>query len=248
MARSSWAVAVLVLAGLLFASPLSVQAQSWKGLYAGVNLGAAWDTFRDPVTIGAVSTFSATTQSFEVKATSFTGGVQVGYDWQFGHWVFGPEADFDSRNVNGTETLTTSANDFVAGDSFSAASHIEVSVVAQVGHAWGNWLIYGSAGPASEKTTVTTNFTAISEFPATSGSRSAMLLGDTIRAGFARKIKDHWSAGAEYRYSAYGHYLFSTGTLDSYTNPQSGGFLVSQVTASVGLQQSEFLIKLNYRF
>jgi outer membrane immunogenic protein len=248
MSRSAWAVAVPVLVGLLFASPLSVQAQSWKGLYAGVNLGATWGTFRDPVTIGAVSTFPAATQSFEASARSFTGGVQVGYDWQFGHWVFGPEADFDSRNLNGTETVSTSANDFVAGDSFSATSHTEVSVVGQVGHTWGKWLIYGTAGPASARTTVTTNFAAVSEFPAASGSRSAMLLGATIGAGFGRKIADHWSAGAEYRYSFYRHYLFSTGTLDSYTNPQSGGFLVSQVTASVGLKQSEFLVKLNYKF
>lgn len=248
MSRSSWAVAVLVLVELLFASPLFAQAQSWKGLYGGVNLGETWGTFRDPVTIGAISTFPATTQSFEVSARAFAGGAQVGYEWQLGRWVFGPEVDFDSRNLNGTETVTSSANNFVTGDSFSAASHIEVSVVGRVGYLWHDWLIYGSVGPAAANATVMTDFIAIGEFPSASGSASTMLVGGTIGAGVARKIKDHWIAGAEYRYSDYVRHTFSTGTLDSYTNPQSGGFLVSQVTASVGFQQNEFLVRLNYKF
>jgi len=248
MSRFSWAVAVLALVGLLSASPAVVQAQSWKGLYAGVNLGATWGTFRDPVTIGAVSTFPATTQSFEVSTTSFDGGAQVGYGWQRGHWVFGPAADFDLRNLNGTEAVTTNANNFVSGDNFSAASHIGVAVVGQGGYARGAWLFYGAAGPASAGTKVIANFVAIGEFPAASGSGTAMLVGGTVRAGVARKIlKDHWIAGAEYRYSLYGRSAFSTGTLDSYINP-SGGFFASQTSASVGLQHSEFVVKLNYKF
>ena len=111
------------------------------------------------------------------------------------------------------------------------------------------WVAAGSfvGGAAIANTTVTTNFIAIGQFPAATGSATAILVGPTVGVGLTRKIKGHLTASAEYRYSLYRDHTFSTGNLDSYIN-QTGGFLVSPVTASVRLRQSEFLLKLNYRF
>jgi opacity protein-like surface antigen len=59
---------------------------SWTGFYAGVNLGAAWNTQQVSSSFG--SPWSTTN-------IGFIGGIQGGYNYQIGHLVLGVEGELD---------------------------------------------------------------------------------------------------------------------------------------------------------
>ena len=63
-----------------------LNAFSWAGPYLGGNLGYAWGSVDNNPT----------------KPSGFVGGVQGGYNWQSGPWVFGVEADIQATGANDT--------------------------------------------------------------------------------------------------------------------------------------------------
>src|SRR5258708_24649882 len=65
-------------------APLS--AYSWTGPYVGGNLGYEWGT----------------TSNNPTRPTGFAGGVEGGYNWQAGQFVFGGEADLQVSDANDT--------------------------------------------------------------------------------------------------------------------------------------------------
>jgi outer membrane immunogenic protein len=86
---------------------------SWAGSYFGVNGGIGWNDQSTHVSgsgdagkalvdiifdkLNSPNSF----QSQKQDAIGIIGGVQVGYNWQFGRWVLGIEADLQSANVKG---------------------------------------------------------------------------------------------------------------------------------------------------
>src|SRR5882762_962180 len=63
-----------------------LNAYSWAGPYLGGNLGYAWGSVDNNPT----------------KPSGFLGGVQAGYNWQNGPWVFGLEGDIQASGANDT--------------------------------------------------------------------------------------------------------------------------------------------------
>src|SRR5436309_4994035 len=63
-----------------------LNAYSWAGPYLGGNIGYAW---------GSVDNSNA-------KPSGFNGGIQGGYIWQTGPFVFGLEADLQASGANDT--------------------------------------------------------------------------------------------------------------------------------------------------
>jgi len=61
----------------------------WLGPYVGTNLGFQWTS-----KIGGLNSSAFT------GGGGFTGGIQVGYNWQNGPWVYGVESDFNLSDVN----------------------------------------------------------------------------------------------------------------------------------------------------
>jgi outer membrane immunogenic protein len=81
-------------------------AWSWAGYYAGVNLGYGWgssNVTQDFISgaTGAVVGISTGT----VHPDGVIGGGQVGYNWQFGNWVPGIEADIQGSGQRGSLSL-----------------------------------------------------------------------------------------------------------------------------------------------
>ena len=70
-----------------------LNAYSWAGPYLGGNLGYAWGSVDNNPT----------------KPSGFAGGIQAGYNWQNGPWVFGVEGDIQAtrrrRNLCAVEIL-----------------------------------------------------------------------------------------------------------------------------------------------
>ncbi len=110
-------------------APIFTQtAFSWTGFYVGLNAGAVFNSsnrcsgFR-PVTAGgaAVVPFpGACGFGRGNDDATFTGGAQLGYNWQFGSLVAGVEADINllsgKRNTNGTIVAPPGSTAFPAFD------------------------------------------------------------------------------------------------------------------------------------
>ena len=80
-----------------------------------------------------------------------------------------------------------------------------------------------------------------------SGSDEKTLVGLTVGAGAAYAIDNHWSIGAEYRYSNYGSQTFKLGTIRS-DSADPATRAVVPVTGRTNLETHQVMAKLNYGF
>ena len=75
-----------------FSAPASAApAYNWTGFYAGVEGGGGWGR------IGLDASFVD-----DAKLSGVLGGVQAGYNQQFGNWVVGVGADINAANIRGS--------------------------------------------------------------------------------------------------------------------------------------------------
>lgn len=75
---------------------------SWAGSYLGLNAGYGWSRFKikDPAVVDG-DDFS----NFNFNGTGWFFGLQNGYNWQYGAWVFGYESDLQLARINGDLTF-----------------------------------------------------------------------------------------------------------------------------------------------
>src|SRR5712672_4440781 len=92
----------------------------WIGPYLGGNIGYAWGSVDNNPT----------------KPSGFVGGVQGGYNWQSGAWVFGLEADIQASGANDTFAPWKFSNPWFG------------TVRGRVGYALNNVMFYGTGGLA----------------------------------------------------------------------------------------------------
>jgi outer membrane immunogenic protein len=135
---------------------------NWGGFYGGVNLGYQW---------GEVSNTST-------EPSGLMGGLQAGYNWQNGQFVFGGETDLN----------LTGADDTFAPYKFS--NPWWGSLRARAGMAWNNILLYATGGLAYGS--VKGESFLLSE--------TKTSLGWTLGAGVEMGFAPNWSAKIEYLY------------------------------------------------
>jgi len=129
---------------------------TWTGFYAGVNAGWGWrNSDRDPVFLspGAGTLGLDGSLVFPSDDGGFTGGGQIGYNYQVGSFVFGLETD-----IQWADTDSGKAAYFVPGAGFSGtfvpgvydsnAAEWWGSLRARVGVAFDRVLVYGTGGLA----------------------------------------------------------------------------------------------------
>lgn len=135
---------------------------SWAGPYLGGNIGYGWgDVTNNPTSPSGVN-----------------GGLQLGYNWQRGPWVFGLEGDIQ---LNGAE-------DTFAPWKFSNPWY--GTVRGRVGYAVNNVLFYGTGGLAFGELK--------GETFGLSETRDS--LGWTVGLGAEAAITQNWTAKVEYLY------------------------------------------------
>jgi outer membrane immunogenic protein len=163
----------------LGARPLAVTAPAplWSGFYAGVNLGGAWTS--GPTMSGVI------------------GGGQVGYNWQLGNWVFGPEADIQGTDLHSSRVLTNSL-----GHAITSNRSVDYlgTVRGRLGLARDAWLAYVTGGLAY--TTIDSNGAGLIGV-AGNYSGSNTNVGFAVGGGIEWAFLDRWSAKAEYLYSQF---------------------------------------------
>ncbi|ABD86470.1 outer membrane protein [Rhodopseudomonas palustris] len=156
-----------------------LNAHSWAGPYLGGNLGYAWGDVHNSAT----------------EPSGVAGGVQAGYNWQSGQFVYGLEGDI----------AITGADDTFASWKFSNPWF--GTVRGRAGYSFDNLLVYATGGLA---------------FGELKGERfgqsnSSTNAGWTIGAGAEFGLNQNWSAKVEYLYVDLGGSNFSiTGVQNSY--------------------------------
>ena len=136
---------------------------SWAGPYIGGNIGWDWGSVDNNPT----------------KPSGFVGGVQAGYSWQNGPWVFGIEGDFQGNGASDTFAPWKFSNPWFG------------TVRGRAGYALNNVLLYGTAGLAFGELTGQT-FGSLSE--------SHTNAGWTVGLGAEVGLAQNWSAKVEYLY------------------------------------------------
>jgi outer membrane immunogenic protein len=139
-----------------------LNAYSWAGPYIGANLGYAW---------GSVDNNFA-------KPTGFVGGVQAGYNWQQGPWVFGLEGDIQATGADDTFAPWKFSNPWFG------------TVRGRGGYAFNNILVYGTVGLAFGE--LRANTFGLTE--------SHTNVGWTAGVGAEVGLTQNWSAKVEYLY------------------------------------------------
>ena len=66
-------------------TPIAAPPYNWSGFYVGVNFGGGWSN----------RSLNIPGNNLYGGLTEFIGGVQGGYNFQSGHFLFGVEGDFD---------------------------------------------------------------------------------------------------------------------------------------------------------
>ena len=140
--------------------PLNVY--SWAGPYLGGNLGYAWGEVDNNPT----------------KPSGFVGGIQGGYNWQTGPWVFGIEADIQATGASDTFAPWKFSNPWFG------------TVRGRAGYAFNNILFYGTGGLAFGGLRAET-------FGLSESHTSA---GWTVGVGTEFGLAQNWSAKIEYLY------------------------------------------------
>ncbi len=123
-------------------NPVPVVQCNWQGFYIGVNGGIS--NYDPKVT--DLDYF----EGYDTRSTNeaaFTGGGQIGYNWQINNLVFGLEADFQGS----TADSSWSTNDYFS-TTFTQREHSEINyfgtVRGRLGWAFQNCLVYGTLGGA----------------------------------------------------------------------------------------------------
>jgi len=180
-AASALAISSAAFAADMPPSPYYTQQQpylagTWAGPYIGGTLGYEWGTVSNNPT----------------NPSGVTGGVEGGFNWQRGNFVYGAEADINLSGAEDTFSPWQFSNPWFG------------TVRGRAGVAINNVLIYGTAGLAYGELTADTSGN-LSE----SHTSFGWVAGGGAEVGFA----PHWSAKAEWLYMDLADKSFSvTGT------------------------------------
>jgi outer membrane immunogenic protein len=157
-----------------------LNAYSWAGPYLGGNIGYAWGSVDNNWT----------------EPSGIAGGVQAGYNFQQGPWVFGLEGDIQATGANDTFAPWKFSNPWFG------------TVRGRGGYAFNNILVYGTVGLAFGE--LRANTFGLTE--------SHTNVGWTAGVGAEVGLTRNWSAKVEYLYVDLANSNFAiTGMSNGYT-------------------------------
>ena len=184
------------------APPQSVVAERWSGPYIGVNAGAAWNRARffDQGLDGFVGVpFAFPAGEFwSPNEAGFTGGGQIGYNWQAGSFVYGLEADLNWANSKTSALFLATPN---AGD-VTASTKLDwfSTVRGRLGVTFSPVLLYVTGGLAIGHFSDSWGQTAAPTIFASDTVR----LGWTVGAGLEYMFAQNWTVKVEGLYADFG--------------------------------------------
>jgi outer membrane immunogenic protein len=212
------------------APPVPVSANTdWAGFYIGAHGGYAWgdptldfDPAQVPLPESGPITGFAPASPFTLSSTpkGAFGGLQLGYNWQFGRTVYGIETDVSLANAGGQRAERDFTNQFrlfsaqsrtIGNVSLESRLRVFGTVRGRLGYASHNVLVYATGGLAWER--IENTVTAAGETTQDSDSSvnfvgsfnnsqslRETLFGYAVGGGLEIALDAHWSARGEYMF------------------------------------------------
>lgn len=200
--------------GASFFSPVS--AFTWTGFYVGALAGASFNTenniFLDPVAnLPGVNPIPLGSSN---NNTQFTGGGEIGYNFQFNSLVFGVEGDVayvgGDNHIDGTYGTGLAAFPTVVV-SGANNNHIYGTMRARLGYALGPTLLYATGGAifGGDSAPTLAVFSPPAGPPCPSctfvaNGNNNNRMGAVVGGGVEYAFTNHWSAKLEYLHTFYG--------------------------------------------
>ena len=214
-------------------------AANWRGFYAGANGGSG--IARD-VTVHTIAAGGGFNNSLDIAPRGFNGGLQAGYNWQIGNWVYGLETDFQgSTQITDRSCLDTCAPGSIAN--FRQKLEWFGTTRGRVGYGVGPILFYATGGLAygGVKTRVTENIVALG----INGSATVQdaRIGYAAGAGVETPLEvfdwftpERWTVKSEYLYMDLGN--------------SSNNYILNGVTHTLTTNEQNHIFRtgVNYRF
>ena len=252
MTGPSLAADMAVKAPVAPASPL----YNWSGFYAGLNAGAGFvnsdpNTSASCVPSGAALSLIICADVPNVNAagtgpmshTGFTGGGQLGYNWQRNALVLGAEVDVKSFSAGASRTGVSMGTNGTYTVSNSANTHWLTTVRGRAGWAVNNLLFYGTGGLAV--TDLRASNSLVTDYQTGSGSwgASTTKAGWVAGAGVEWGVVRNWTLRAEYLYVH-----FSPITANGVVASSAAFGYGSAISTSTDLSAHIARAGINYRF
>jgi len=185
---------------------------NWTGFYAGLNAGGAWGTSNlDATVTGGFGppnqTLVSGLDTLRLSPNGFTGGGQLGYNYQVGNIVWGLEADFDYSGLNASSDRGPFT--YVGGGTFALSNSVKTdwlfTLRPRVGLAFDRFLPYVTGGLAVTDVKYSSSLTDFSGFGASnSNSVNSTKAGWALGGGVEYAVTPTWSVKAEYLYMDFG--------------------------------------------
>jgi outer membrane immunogenic protein len=249
------AATIAIAPSMAAAQPGKQWAYNWTGWYVGGNVGYAWGNdgavnfnttgstatppLFPPLDAEIVALQQAALGPLDTKPQGVLGGLQTGYNYQFGAFVFGLETDFDWTNIDGSSGRTVHS-EFTTAPGFGITTNVTArerlddlgTVRARLGVTpLPTLLLYGTGGFAyghassdvsvSEFETGPFCSTGIA-FTPSSGSHSSTLTGWTAGGGGEWAFAPNLSVKAEYLHYDLGTMHYSANQITSISAPCAG--------------------------
>lgn len=233
---------------------------NWTGFYVGLNAGWSWSSLDNTLAVinGTPGYFAAavipgvnTSGTGSLDDNSFTGGLQLGYNFQSGQFVYGVEGDINwmhhDASLGGTFPYTNGVGTYIltVSNSIDWLSTIRGRLGMTVG-ATGSTLLYVTGGLALTEIKFDQNF---SEPPFTnppgnspqSASISKIKAGWTLGAGVEAKLTNNWSVKGEYLFTQ-----FDPGDVAGSFTAQARSATISNSLSHLNIQIAR--VGVNYKF
>jgi outer membrane immunogenic protein len=231
---------------------------TWTGFYIGAHVGGGWGTKEwDAITMvpgfAPVKSVALADVTGTHTVNGFLGGVQGGFNIQFGPTVWGVEAQWSGADVKGHGPCFGEIGFGVASFDTSSTCSTKVrsigTIAARFGLAWDHTLVYVKGGGGWANDRFNLHSTSNANFPPPFATFNFGEITDTrwggmVGAGVEQAIGGGWSAKVEYNYL---HLGTKTYTFDG-TAVTAGA--VTPIALTTDITQNLHLIKfgINYRF
>jgi outer membrane immunogenic protein len=201
---------------------------SWTGFYVGVNAGYTWG----PWDASASQVIFDPSTTHDPKVNGWLGGLQAGYNWQSGAWVYGVEGDIQITGAKDDDNWSVAGlppaiilTDFLPGPAGGGTAFFTnewklpwfATFRGRLGFLPAErWLVYVTGGLAVGESKYNMTFTQ----SVAGGCRCYSLSDDVTRAGWTAgggvetALARNWTAKLEYLYVDLGTHSIDTVDVD----------------------------------
>jgi outer membrane immunogenic protein len=232
-------------------APVYAPGFTWTGAYIGLNAGASWGDASVSSFMGAGGLFGIPANLALANAlgtgpfgddAQFTGGAQIGYNWQFApNWIVGLEGDFNWLGHD--STLVQSGLSTLGALTITSTLSADwlATIRGRLGFTFDRAMIYATGGVAFSDLGLSQTFALPASAAFGTGSSNDIQTGFALGAGAEWAFAPSWSAKAEYLYTR-----FEGVTSNLIVNPGAQNQPYTGSTSDVEFHQVR--LGVNYRF